>query len=859
MNPKLLKFLETLQQATEGGAVQPQELIKISDTILSIVKSQGEKLEKSINDVDSDKESKINSLKADLDTQEYKLNKAIEAVKTSSDKTLEKKIKALSKEIENVMLSIPEATDLTELEAKIEAVRKEIPTIPEIKEKGATEIRDMLETLEEDERLDAKAIKNLPEGVKEIVRMVGGNVEVYSGNNKIGSSQRLRFTGATITTDADGAIKVTITGGGGSSTFLDLTDTPSSYTGEALKVLRVNAGETGLEFVTLAGGGDALTTDPLSQFAATTSAQLAGVISDETGSGALVFADTPTFTTRINVPDIRANGSGGFLLEASNGTDIGQLGAGNTANVTWYGSHNFDTVTASRVAQFGASKTLESSSVTTTELGYLSGVTSAIQTQLDAKVSKVGTPVNNQIGVWTGDGTIEGDAALTFDTTTDTLSTVDVSLSNDLLLADGSIINWGSGNATITHAFSGGNIMTFAGMSGITSTADITVPDEAYGSGWNGSLEVPTKNAIYDKIETIGVPTTITVADEPTDTTCFPLFVTNATGDLAPKTNSNFAFNATSGLLTIGRLTVTSNNFTIGSSLPFSDSAGTLTLQNIDALDATTEATIEAAIDTLANLTSASSLATVGTLTGGATGAGFTIALGASTITGDLPFANLTQIAGFSILAKATTGTGDVAALTAGTDSVLRRSGSGDLAFGTIVTNNITDNAVTYAKLQQASAGYKMLVNNTASAADFAETTYRSPGIQTLTATLTWTAGAAPSGATNHSYSWEVVGNFCFWVINLDFATDGTTITNVVVDKPSDMPNPVEPTAFTAGSDRLYMFTSQFASSRSGTGLTFNGGGTLRRNSGDTAYEFNQNITSGTYSQVWMRGYYPVA
>jgi len=36
-------------------------------------------------------------------------------------------------------------------------------------------------------------------------------------------------------------------------------------------------------------------------------------------------------------------------------------------------------------------------------------------------VSKVGTPVNNQVGVWTGDGTIEGDTALTFDTTTDTL------------------------------------------------------------------------------------------------------------------------------------------------------------------------------------------------------------------------------------------------------------------------------------------------------------------------------------------------------------------------------------------------------------------------------------------------------
>lgn len=41
----------------------------------------------------------------------------------------------------------------------------------------------------------------------------------------------------------------------------------------------------------------ALTANPLSQFAATTSAQLAGVISDETGSGALVFGTSPTLET----------------------------------------------------------------------------------------------------------------------------------------------------------------------------------------------------------------------------------------------------------------------------------------------------------------------------------------------------------------------------------------------------------------------------------------------------------------------------------------------------------------------------------------------------------------------------------
>ena len=46
------------------------------------------------------------------------------------------------------------------------------------------------------------------------------------------------------------------------------------------------------------------------------------------------------------------------------------------------------------------------------------------------------------------------------------------------------------------------------------------------------------------------VPTTITVADESSDTTCFPLFATAATGDLGPKSGSNLTFNSSTGVLT---------------------------------------------------------------------------------------------------------------------------------------------------------------------------------------------------------------------------------------------------------------------------------------------------------------------
>jgi hypothetical protein len=48
-----------------------------------------------------------------------------------------------------------------------------------------------------------------------------------------------------------------------------------------------------------AGGTVAYTANKLSAFAATTSSELAGVVSDETGTGALVFANTPTLVTPV--------------------------------------------------------------------------------------------------------------------------------------------------------------------------------------------------------------------------------------------------------------------------------------------------------------------------------------------------------------------------------------------------------------------------------------------------------------------------------------------------------------------------------------------------------------------------------
>jgi hypothetical protein len=63
-------------------------------------------------------------------------------------------------------------------------------------------------------------------------------------------------------------------------------------------------------------------------------------------------------------------------------------------------------------------------------------------------VTKVGTPADNQVGVWTGDGTIEGDVALTFDTSTDTLA---IGASGKLNFGAVNILSDSSGTTTLAN------------------------------------------------------------------------------------------------------------------------------------------------------------------------------------------------------------------------------------------------------------------------------------------------------------------------------------------------------------------------------------------------------------------------
>ena len=83
-----------------------------------------------------------------------------------------------------------------------------------------------------------------------------------------------------------------------------------------------------------------------------------------------------------------ASGAGNVIIgdaTAISEYNLDVRGSANTSTII------VDSLTASRALISGASKGVESSSVTSTELGYVSGVTSAIQNQLDSKTDQTNT------------------------------------------------------------------------------------------------------------------------------------------------------------------------------------------------------------------------------------------------------------------------------------------------------------------------------------------------------------------------------------------------------------------------------------------------------------------------------------
>ena len=179
-----------------------------------------------------------------------------------------------------------------------------------------------------------------------------------------------------------------------------------------------------------------------------------------------------------------------------------------------------------------------------------------------------------------------------------------------------------------------------------TFTGTVTVPDDAYAAGWNGNLTVPTKNAVYDKIQSLGVLSDGDKGDITVSASGATWTIDNNTVTLA-----KMATMATDSIL--GRATAATGNVEVLTALPWAYTG-----------DVTRPA--DSNVQTIAN----------------------------SAVT----YAKMQNAGALSVIGRSANSTGVLAGITGTNEQVLRISGS-VLAFGTVNTNGITDNAVTLAKM----------------------------------------------------------------------------------------------------------------------------------------------------------------
>jgi hypothetical protein len=150
-------------------------------------------------------------------------------------------------------------------------------------------------------------------------------------------------------------------------------------------------------------------------------------------------------------------------------------------------------------------------------------------------------------------------------------------------------------------------------------------------------------------------------------------------------------------------------------------------------------------------------------------------------------------------------------------------------------------------------AAYTMNANNTNAAASEATQTFRDSTQKAYTGTITWTGTTAPSGTTNHTYQWSQIGKLVFLRINLDYATVGAALTQLIMTLPSDCPTPLIPT--NVGATHVIVYCSGALTAQKTVAAATSqspGFSALRINAAGTGYELILTRNSQSYQYAYI-------
>lgn len=168
LNDKKLEKIQKLLEIANEDFATPEDVIKMSEALISVVIAEKNKLETLIKDADSKASNSISKTLSQLTEKENGLRAVIAQLSTNTSKAITDTQNTLSKEIKRVEAKIPSKTDLTGIESQIEAIQESLVTVPTEITANPEAVRNALELLSGDERLDKTAIRGLDELIEDL-------------------------------------------------------------------------------------------------------------------------------------------------------------------------------------------------------------------------------------------------------------------------------------------------------------------------------------------------------------------------------------------------------------------------------------------------------------------------------------------------------------------------------------------------------------------------------------------------------------------------------------------------------------------------------------------------------------------